>query len=60
MTAKTVTLPQLVAAVQAFRDTDWPPMCSQWDALRVAMQAAIKTYAAESNLTVAQVSEMVK
>ena len=60
MTAKTITLPQLIAAVRAFEGTDWPPMCSQWDDLKTAAVNAVVQYAAENDLTVSAVQEMTR
>lgn len=60
MTHQTITLPELIAIVRAFIHSPHPPLSDLWHAQRVSAIEAVKTYAAENNLTVAQVEEMTR
>ena len=60
ITQKTITLPQLIAAVRAFHETQWPPMSAQWNDLKTAAVNAVVRYARENGMTVAQVEEMTR
>ena len=57
---QTITLPELIAAVRAFHETQWPPMSAQWNDLKTAAVNAVVLYARENNLTIAQVEEMTR
>lgn len=55
-----ITLTEVKAAVHTFETTDLIPLSNAWDELRHAMHEAITLYAAQNNMSRADVAKELK